>query len=224
MKKVFIIAGHKGIAGGGVYEVLKKENFDQIILLSKANSASRSDLSEPHEVQKLFSAIVSDKGMLYYLFSSVGGFTGGRPIWEAESRDSLLMMNKNYLTAYNLLHEFSKLIKLSAGGAAVLLSAWSGSHPDVNRAAYSSSKAALNHLIRSVALEGKSINLSVCGIAPYLIDTPENRTWMPEEKWPTMQKPEEIGEIVSQLFRFSHCISGNILELGERIPLLNFGK
>lgn len=230
MNRVLILAGSEGALGKGVHSVLSKKDFTQIIVLSdiynKSTSAQgkRPDFSEPSVVEGLFSDIFSNKKTIFYLFSSIGGFTGGKPIWEADGEDAILMMKKNFATSYNLLKEFSNLVARSAGGAAVFVSAWSATHPDANRTAYASSKAALNHLIQAASVEGKVINLSVTGIAPFVIDTPSNREWMPEAKWPLMQKPEEIGEFVYQLFNFAHAISGNIIEMGERIPLLNFDK
>ncbi|GMU84922.1 MAG: hypothetical protein AMXMBFR48_01640 [Ignavibacteriales bacterium] len=230
MKKVLIFAGHQGALGSGVHTVLSNKGFSQIILLSELYDSyspvegTRPDFADSLVVAELFARISSAKDTFFYLFSTIGGFAGGKSIWNAEPEDSHAMMQKNYETSYNLLREFSKLVEKAAGGSAVLISAWSAAHPEPNRAAYSSSKAALNHLIQTVALEGREINLSVCGLAPYLIDTPANREWMPEERWGTMQKPEEIGEFVHQVFTFSHILSGNIIELGERLQLLNFSK
>lgn len=230
MRKILIFAGHEGALGRGIHTVLSGKDYDEIILLSSRNSAKNSvrrerpDLANGEVVSQLFAGIKSSSDTHFFLFSAIGGFSGGKAIWESGTDSALEMMNKNYVTSYNLLAAFTRLVKESAGGSVIFVSAWSGGHPDINRAAYASSKAALNHLIKSAALEGKEINLSVCGIAPYLIDTPANREWMPEERWGTMQKPEEVGELVHQIFRFSHILSGNIIELGERLQLLNFHK
>ena len=55
-------------------------------------------------------------------------------------------------------------------------------------AAYGVSKAGLIHLVKSLAMEGEKIKLSVNAIAPYIIDTKANREWGKESDFARMDK------------------------------------
>ena len=81
---------------------------------------------------------------------------------------------------------------------------------------YGTSKAALIHLIKSLAEEGKEINLSANAIAPFIIDTPANREWMKDADFSEWIKPSEIGDFVESIFQNYNLLSGNIYQLKYR--------
>jgi NAD(P)-dependent dehydrogenase (short-subunit alcohol dehydrogenase family) len=74
-------------------------------------------------------------------------------------------------------------------------------------------------LVKSLALEGEKIKLSVNAIAPYVIDTKANREWGKESDFPRWIKPEEIGELAHNLFSNFNFISGNLVKLKLRFDI-----
>ncbi len=87
---------------------------------------------------------------------------------------------------------------------------------EIGKAVYGLSKAGLIHLVKTLAEEGKEINLSSNAIAPFIIDTPSNREWMPDADFTKWMKPTEIGEFVESIFQNYNMISGNIFQLKHR--------
>lgn len=94
-------------------------------------------------------------------------------------------------------------------------------NPEINKTAYGVSKSALIHLVKSLALEGEKIKLSVNAIAPFIIDTPSNRKWMKNSDYSGWVKPEEIGKLAYSLFDNFNFISGNIISIKNRFDFTN---
>ena len=126
------------------------------------------------------------------------------------------MFNMNLKTNFLLAKYFSILVSKSSSGSICFTAAYTGIRAEKNKAAYGLSKASLIHLVKSLALDGKGINLSVNAIAPYIIDTKANRKWMKDFDFDTVMKPDEIGELIYSLFNNYYFVTGNIIELTNR--------
>ena len=230
MKRELLIFGSSGALGNGVTEVFLKKQYDKIYLFDfkhkeRSNSNVKlitiSDLSSDENVKKAFAEIVPNKNKIFYLFSTVGGFFGGKNIWETEIGYFDRMINMNLKTSFLIAKNFSLLVKESHSGSICLTAAYTGLDAEAGKAVYGISKAGVIHLVKTLSEEGKNINLSANAIAPYIIDTPANREWMKNgefEKWIT---PEDIGEFVNSLFQHYPAVSGNICEMKYRLTKNN---
>lgn len=228
MKRNLIIAGSTGALGSGVLSVLLNKEFDKIYLIDrKLNAKFTSEKVIPFEVNdfnnelnlsKIFSTISTDKETIFYLFSTVGGYFGGKKIWETDLSEFEAMIKSNLNTSFLLAKYFSLLVKESLGGSICFTSSYSSFNPEKEKSAYNISKNGLNFLIESLMLEGKKINLSANGIAPFIIDTPENREWVKPEDYETLIKPEEVGNFLNDFLKHVHFLNGNIVSLPFRLP------
>jgi NAD(P)-dependent dehydrogenase (short-subunit alcohol dehydrogenase family) len=129
------------------------------------------------------------------------------------------MMQMNLNTSYQIAKHFSLLVKNSHSGSICLTAAYTGLFPEEGKAAYGTSKAALVHFVKTLAKEGKDINLSANAIAPYIIDTPANRAWMKEANYDSWMKPGEIAELIHLLFSNYYFVTGNIIQLKHRFSI-----
>jgi len=225
LKKELLIFGASGALGNGVTGVFLKKNYDKVYLFdfkhkeiaqTNVQQIIVKDLSIEGNVKKAFSEIEPSKEKVFYLYSTIGGFTGGKKIWETETGDFDRMINMNLKTSFLIAKYFSLLIKDSHSGSICLTSAYTGLVAEPGKAVYGTSKAALIHLIKTLAEEGKEINLSANAIAPFIIDTPANREWMKDADFEDWIKPEEIGEYVNSIFQSYNLLSGNIYQLKYR--------
>ncbi len=229
MKKEILIFGANGALGKGVTQSFLDKDYDKIHLFgSGSNPLSNSqnvihhiigDLTDEKNVELAFESILPDKQKLYFLFSTVGGFFGGKKLWETEFEDWEKMIQLNLSSSFLIAKHFAKIVKGSAGGSICFTSAYTAISPEENKAAYGASKGGLIHLVKTLAKEGVEIKLSANAIAPYIIDTNANRGWMKEADFDRWIKPEEVGELVHCLFNNFHFISGNTITLKERIKL-----
>lgn len=225
MKKELLIFGASGALGNGVTEVFLKKKYDKIYLFDfkhrersgrNVKLITIKDLSTEENVKDAFAEITPSKNTVYYLFSTVGGFTGGKNIWETEIGYFDRMINMNLKTSFLIAKYFSLLVKESHSGSICLTAAYTGLEAEPGKAVYGISKAGVIHLIKTLAEEGKKINLSANAIAPFIIDTPANREWMKEGDYDNWIKPDEIGEFVDSLFQNYNIVSGNIYQFKYR--------
>jgi len=230
MEKHLLIFGANGALGQGVTKALLQKDYKKIYLFgsSKVDIPERGNviqiktgnLSEEAEVAKTFDNIKASKETLYFLFSTIGGFTGGKRIWESDIKDFDNMMNINLKTSFLIGKYFSGLVKGSAGGSILFTSAMTGLAAEKGKMSYGVSKSSVNFLVETLALEGADINLSANSIAPFIIDTPANRSWMGNNyDYETLVKPAEIGDLVHSIFLNFRIISGNVIKVPGRIKI-----
>ncbi|GMU97085.1 SDR family oxidoreductase [Ignavibacterium album] len=227
MKKYLLIFGANGELGKGVTSVLTTKDFEKIYPFDfkfdndfngdNVHKVIISDLTVESNVQNAFNEIPVETDAQYFLFSTVGGFWGGKKIWETSIEDLMNMIKMNLITNFNLAKYLSTLVQNSTGGAIIFTSAYTANHPEENKFAYGMSKAALSYLVKTLAIEGESIKLSSMAIAPYILDTKANRKWMNNSNFEKWIKPEEVGELIYDLFKNFRINSGNILELKLRL-------
>ena len=225
MKKKLLIFGSSGALGNGVTEILLEKQYDEIYLFDfKHKEFSHDnifkilikDLSEENNVQEAFNHVLPSKDSVYYLYSTVGGFTGGKKIWETEIGYFDRMINMNLKTNFLIAKYFSLLVRDSHSGTICFTSAYTGLVEEPGKAVYGVSKAALIHMVKTLAEEGKEIQLSANAIAPFIIDTPANREWMTNADFDKWIQPSEIGQFVDSIFQNYNTISGNIFILKNR--------
>jgi NAD(P)-dependent dehydrogenase (short-subunit alcohol dehydrogenase family) len=230
MNKNLLIFGADGALGRGITEYLTKKDYNRIFLFdSKFQDESDeqnhiekikiSDLSEEDNVVKVFNRIKPSENELFFLFTTVGGFAGGKYLWDIEVGEWDKMININLTAGFLIAKHFAKVVKESAGGAICFTAAFTGLNPEIKKSAYGVSKSGLIHLTKSLALEGENIKLSVNAIAPYIIDTPANRKWMKDSDYTKWVKPFEVGELAHNLFNNFHFISGNVIVLSGRFNI-----
>ena len=225
MKKELMIFGASGALGTGVTNVFLNKEYDRIYLFDfkhktipkpDVQQITIKDLSVQQNVSQAFSEVSPSKDKVFFLFSTIGGFSGGKKIWETDPSDFERMLDMNLKTSFLISRYFSELVKNSHSGSICFTAAYTGIVPEVGKSAYGASKAALIHLVKTLAEEGKEINLSANAIAPFIIDTPANREWMKNGDTENWIKPSEIGEFVHSIFLSYNLLSGNIYELKNR--------
>jgi len=228
MRKELLIFGASGALGKGITAAMLKKDYDRIYLFDfnfetekfageeSVEKIMIQDLSREQNVSEIFKNIIPSKNTLFFLYSTVGGYAGGKSIWETDEEEWDKMMNMNLKSNYFIAKYFSRITEQSAGGSICFTAAETGINPEAGKAAYGTSKSALIHLVKTLSLEGQAIKLSANAIAPYILDTPANRGWMKDADYNKWIKTEEIGELAHNIFSNFHFISGNIFRLTSR--------
>ena len=225
MRKELLIFGSSGALGNGVTEVFLNKDYNRIFLFDfKHKEISQTnikqiivkDLSVEENVKKAFNEVTPSKDSIFFLFSTIGGFAGGKKTWETDSADFDRMINMNLKTSFLIAKYFSALVSNSHSGSICFTAAFTGLIAEAGKNVYGTSKAAVIHLVETLAEEGKEINLSANAIAPHIIDTPANREWMKNGDFESWIKPSEIGEFVNSVFQSYNFLTGNVFQLRYR--------
>jgi NAD(P)-dependent dehydrogenase (short-subunit alcohol dehydrogenase family) len=231
MKKVLLIFGANGALGKGITNIMIKKDYNKVYLfdfgIEKEKNSGKEyvirinsgNLSEEKNVTELFNKIKPAKDITFFLYTTVGGFAGGKTVKDTDEAEWDKMMSMNLKTNFLIAKYFSSLVEKSAGGSICFTAAETGINPEEKKAAYGTSKSGLIHLVKTLALEGRSIKLSANAIAPYIIDTPANREWMKDADYSGWMKPEEIGNFVHSIFENFYFITGNIFRLSSRFEV-----
>lgn len=198
--KVVVIAGGSGALGHWVTPAFAKAGARVITAdrnpppeQVKAGNAMKADVIDETDVQRFVNEVIRTHGRIDVLINLVGGFAMGRVVdTDVSLWQRMLTMN---VTAAFLLSKSVIPHMVERGTGRILhVAAWAAVEPFPGAAAYLVSKSSLLALIRVLALELKGSGVTVNGVLPTTIDTPANRTSMPQADPSTWTKPESIAD------------------------------
>lgn len=223
--RYLIIIGVNGSLGRGATRTLVDGNYDKVYLCDRKpidwiddsdriTKINIGDISSEGEVKKLFEQIEVNASSEYYLFSTVGGFYSST-VKDIKESDLLDNFNINIKSAMLISKYFYKLASDTIGGSICFTSAFTAQKASAGKSVYGAFKAALNYFVQSLSLEGEEINLTVNVVAPFALDTPENREWVSDKK--KLASPGDIGKIVNTLFEEHPGSTGKIVKVPENI-------
>ncbi len=152
------------------------------------------DITRKSEIQEVVDAILKQWGRIDVLINNAG-IIRDHLISEMSEEDWDRVLEVNLKGAFLLVQAVLPSMKAQKGGKIVNISSrsWLGNKGQAN---YSSSKAGLIGLTRSLALELARFKINVNAVAPGLIDTPMTRGMRKEilEKLLRMQPTGEMGQ------------------------------
>ena len=146
--------------------------------------------------------ITARHGHLDILVNAIGGYAGGKSVWETDPKTYQLMLTLNLHAGFNLARTVVPAMLRQKSGAIVNIASKAALDHAAGAGAYAASKAAALALFDCLAQDVKGSGIRVNSVLPSIIDTEPNRKAMPDadfSKWP---KPEEIAQVI--LFLCSH--------------------
>lgn len=197
-----VIAGRREAEG--------QKALAQLQQISKDVHFIATDVADSKAVQHLIAATVERYGKLDIAFNNAGieGQFGLIEETPEEAFDSVIGINLKgaWLSCK---YEIEQFKKQGTGGAIVNTSSWLARGASAGSGAYSASKAGLDGLIRSLAIEGAPFGIRVNNVQPGYIHTPMFDRFFPVENAEEIQapfkkhapvnrfgKPEEVAALV----------------------------
>lgn len=169
------------------------------------------DAADPRAVGPLIGRIVHNVGVPDVLVNTIGAFETADAL-TTTAEQFRLMIDVNLAPALWLSQAVAPHMQARGSGAIVHISARPGLEPTAGLAAYSVSKAALIHLTRVLDVELRPLGIRVNAVAPQLIDTAVNRSFLPKEMLAHAVSPEAIANVVAFLASEAAApVSGAIL-------------
>lgn len=209
--KVVLVAGGTGRLGRAVSLGFLEEGAKVVVTYRNQNEfdALKSavgegsllegysvDVTDEAAVRSLIEKILSERGRLDALVNAVGGYSGGVPLWELESKVFDQMLALNLRSGYVLSR--AALPEMLKQGSGVIINVASKAAFDhaAGAAAYVASKAAAVAMMDSLAADLKGTGVRVNSILPSIIDTEANRKAMPNADFVQWPKPEDIARVI----------------------------
>ena len=206
-------------AGADVAVTYRKD--EEFRALETAAGAARArlsghavDVTDESAARKLGDALIARCGRLDALVNAVGGYAGGRKLWEADAGTFDAMLTSNLRSGVALCRAIVPAMVRQGTGVVVNVASRSALVPGPGEAAYAASKAAAVAMIASLAEDLKGTGVRANSVMPSIIDTDANRRAIPKadfSKWP---KPEDIARVILFL-----CSDDARLVHGAAIPV-----
>ena len=155
-----------------------------------------ADLTSASGVERAVASAFDVDGKIDGLVHIMGGFAGGRPVHETDDATWDGMMNVNLRAAFLVARSVLPSMLTAGYGRIVAIGSRIAVEPAQGLAAYGASKAGLNALMRTVALEAKGKGVTANVVMPGTIDTPGNRKAMPNSDFSKWVTPESIASQV----------------------------
>lgn len=193
-----VIAGRKAEQGAAAMKQLKSDKVSFI----------QADIADSSSIQSLIAETVGLFGSLDIVFNNAGIEGTFTPIDETadESVSEVIDINvKGTLLAVK--HEIIQFKKQGTPGVIVNTSSWLSHGASAGSAVYSASKAALDGMIRAVAIEAAPFQIRINNVNPGYIVTPMFRRFMDPDSEAAkvlikqapvgrFGQPEDIAELV----------------------------
>lgn len=196
MTRTALITGATGGLGGAVVERFASEGWD-VLGVDKRPAEDRENVrfveADLFDSEAVDDAVAQAGADLRAVVNLVGGFAqGGRvhetPIEEFE-RQFTLNLRPTYLVTAAAIPRMSTGTVVCVGTRAAL-------RPFPGAAGYVASKAALLAFVRALDAEYRDEGIRTNAVLPSVIDTPANRTSMPDADHEAWVAPGEIAEVI----------------------------
>ena len=174
----------------------------------------KADVTDEADVRRLVDEVIRTAGRIDALINLVGGFAVGRVV---ESDASLWhrMLTMNLTAAFLLSKAVLPHMMERRTGRIVHVAARAALEPFPGAAAYIVSKSGLVALIRALSLELAGSGVTVNGVLPSTIDTPANRSNMPDADPSKWARPESIAQtLIFLASREASQINGALIPIG----------
>lgn len=174
----------------------------------------KADVTDEADVRRLVDKVIRTAGRIDALINLVGGFAVGRVV---ESDASLWhrMLTMNLTAAFLLSKAVLPHMMERRTGRIVHVAARAALEPFPGAAAYIVSKSGLVALIRSLSLELAGSGVTVNGVLPATIDTPANRSNMPDADPSKWARPESIAQtLIFLASKEASQINGALIPIG----------
>ncbi|WP_428574483.1 SDR family NAD(P)-dependent oxidoreductase [Ramlibacter sp.] len=206
---VVLVTGAAGQLGRAVATRLRDDGA-RLLLVDRATGplasfagegveAIEADLLQVEQVRAAVERGVARFGRIDAVCHIAGGFRMGPAVHETTARDWEFLMDLN---ARSLVHVANAVVPgmISRGrGAIVTVGAAAALRGGANMGAYAASKSAVIRLTESMSAELREHGINVNCVLPSIIDTPDNRSAMPQADPSRWVAPEKLASVIAFL-------------------------
>ncbi len=202
--KVVLITGAAGALGKAVAERFATEGnqlalLDQVPTNIQAAYSAQCDLGDSTATRAHVARIVAQLGRIDVLLNIAGGFEMGEPVHATSEKTWKFMFDVNLWTLVHMLEAVVPFMRDQGTGKIINMGARAALRGSALMGAYAASKSAVIRLTESLSDELKELGVQVNCILPSIIDTPRNRSDMPDADYSQWVQPQRIAEVMAFL-------------------------
>ena len=206
--RVVVITGANGGLGASVVQRFLEGGATVVGVARKIQAsdfnnprftAMTADLTDAAAVSKLIGDVVSRFGRIDALVHVMGGFAGGKTIAETDDATWMQMQSLNLTSAFYVTRAVVPHMRKAGFGRIIAVGSLTAVEPHAGLGAYVTFKSALVTLIRTLALENGGAGLTANAVLPGTMDTPANRSAMPDADFSKWLKTSDVAETIHWL-------------------------
>ena len=226
MARTALITGGTGGLGAAVTRAFLDGGWRVVVPLYNAAERERvpahdrlvleqADLFDPDSAAAVTAlAAGDDDAPLGAVVNLVGGFAMGGRVHETPVEDFEAQLRLNLRPTYLVCAAAISHLQAAGGGAIVCVSSRAAVKPFSGAAGYIVAKAAVLSFVDVLATEYRDDEIRANAILPSVIDTPANRSSMPDADFDRWVTPEQIASAVRLL-----CEDGSGVVSGAHVPV-----
>lgn len=173
-----------------------------------------ADLAQPQAAEAAAAEVLEKFGGIHVLLNFVGGWIGGKGIFETQKEEFDSMLNQHFNASYAMIRAFVPPMVENNWGRVVAITSPAASRPPGKNSPYAVGKSAMEALMLSLAQEVRGSGVTANLLLVHTIDTKHERQINPSEKNRRWASPEEISATLLHL-----CSEEAGMINGARIPL-----
>lgn len=155
------------------------------------------ELLQRESVEAFIQTVTATFGSLYAVLNIAGGYKPQSPLHEMDEATWDFFMGLNTKTVFNLSGIAARqMIAEGNSGRIINIAARAALHGDPGNGAHAASKSATLRLTESMAAELLDRQITVNALLPSVIDTPPNRTAMPDADYSRWVAPESLAAVI----------------------------
>jgi NAD(P)-dependent dehydrogenase (short-subunit alcohol dehydrogenase family) len=186
--KTFLDAGHRVLAVGG--------HHDSDSVQHEGLMHARYDLTLTESAAQLVDEAIGKLGSFEVVVHTMGAFAGGEPVQKTSTDTWNTMLNVNLNAAFFLMRAAVPHLLQQKRGRVLAVGSRAAVQPAGGLSAYVVSKAGLQALMATLAIELTGSGVTANTVLPSVIDTPANRKAMPRADFSRWVTPEAIAKLL----------------------------
>ncbi|MGH2777155.1 MAG: SDR family oxidoreductase [Actinomycetota bacterium] len=196
--KRLLLAGHR------VATTWRVEN-ERDHLVSELGAAGHqlvlvaADVTDPDAVDLAVEEAGAQLGGIDALVHLVGGWKGGEEVHEHSLETWTRMIDINLTSSFLCCRAVLPWMRKNEWGRIVLVSARTARFDRAGQAAYAIAKAGVGLLAEVISEENRSFGVTANAVAPSILDTPANRSAMPEADHSAWIPPQDVAATIEFL-------------------------
>lgn len=157
------------------------------------------DLTDRSDCLSLTSRLLDNDGQVSVLCNIAGGFQMGEAVYDIQDAAWDFLFNLNTKSVIYMTQKLVPAMVARGRGKVINVGAAAAIQGQAYMGAYLASKSATIRLTESLSEEVKASGVNVNCVMPGVIDTPRNRSDMPDADFLTWVPPEKLAEVIGFL-------------------------